>query len=503
MAGRLTVVVDIEMNGLDPNDLVAGAARRVAGNICPGLVRVGMDWSPEAALADEWVASRDGKAVVFRLARGATYHSGRPVTAESVVENFTRVLSAEAGTFQRLDYQVIDSMEVADPRTVRFRLREAFAPFLGLLANGTGMTDVRCLPGRDPRTRPVGAGPYEVIDWLPGDRLELRAFPGHHRKDAAQVAEVSWRFVTDDGARAEAVRRDRHCLAWAPAARSLGDLRARGVHVDVAEGHGPTHLAFDCAAPPFADRRVRQAVAHAVDRRRLLDELFGGLGTVSGTPFAPGSPWHADLPAPAHDPDRARHLLASAGHRGLELTLPVNGPAGLRIARVLEPDLARAGLRIRPVAHDNPAWWPGVYTGGGWRMILQTWTPMPDPDQVLWRRYHSRGAFNTGRYASRAMDELLERGRRTLDLAARRAIYARAQEVLLEDLPTVYLFHEPAITAWGDGVTGYQPRPTWETYVDTVRLESPGAAGRGALERGAAPPGSVRPARGLDEETAP
>jgi peptide/nickel transport system substrate-binding protein len=476
MDGLLTVAVDIEMNGLDPNNLVAGAARRVAGNVSPGLVRVGPDWSLEAALADEWETSRDGREVVFRLAREAIYHSGRPVTAESVVENFRRVLSAEARTFQQLDYQVIASMEAVDPRTVRFRLREAFAPFLGLLANGTGLTDVRSLERRDPRTMPVGAGPYEVVAWRPGDRLELRAFAGHHRRGLPRVAEVAWRFVTDAAARAEAVRRDPHCLAWAPAAHALDELRARGVHVDVAQGHGPTHLAFNCAEGPFADHRVRQAVAYAVNRRRLVDELFGGLGTVSGTPFAPGSPWHAELSPVAHDPDRARHLLAVAGHRELEVTLPVNGEAGLRIARVLAQDLAQAGVRVHPVAHENPAWWPGVYTGGGWLMILQTWTPMPDPDQVLWRRYHSRGAFNTGRYVSSDMDELLDRGRHTLDLAARRAIYGSAQELLLRDVPTVYLFHEPAITAWGAGVNGYEPRPTWETYVDTVWLEGAGSA---------------------------
>lgn len=474
MDGRLTVMVDIEMNSLDPNNLVAGAARRVAGNISPGLVRVGTDWSIEAALADEWETSSDGKQVLFRLARAATYHSGRPVTAESVVENFRRVLSAETQAYQRLDYQVIESMEVIDTRTVRFRLREAFSPFLGLLANGTGMTDVRCLPTRDPRTRPVGAGPYEVTDWLSGDRLELRAFPGYHRKNAAKVAEISWRFVADDVARAEAVRRDKHCLAWAPSVNELGDLRARGVHVDVSEGHGPTHLAFNCAEAPFSDRRIRQAVACAVNRRRLVDELFGGLGTVSSTPFPPSNPWHADLPAHPYDLDKARHLLASAGHRELQVTLPVNGEAGLRIARLLGQDLAKLGVHIQPLAYENPVWWPGVYTGGRWLMILQTWTPMPDPDQVLWRRYHSRGIFNTGRYVSPVMDELLEQGRRTLGLAARRAIYDRAQQLLLEDLPTVYLFHEPAITAWSGGVKGYQPRPMWEIHVDTVRLEATG-----------------------------
>src|SRR5262249_9678643 len=185
------------------------------------------------------------------------------------------------------------------------------------------------------------------------------------RKDAARVAEVAWRFVPDDAARAGALA-ETDCLAWAPAPGEVAGLRARGVQVDVSEGHGPTHLAFNCAAGPFADRRVRQAVAHAVDRRRLIHGLFGGLGTASSTPFPPGSPWHAECPPPAHDPDQARSLLARAGVGRLQVTLPVNGAAGLRIARLLAEDLAGVGIELDPVAYENPVWWPGVYTRGDW-----------------------------------------------------------------------------------------------------------------------------------------
>jgi peptide/nickel transport system substrate-binding protein len=476
MAKRLTVVVDIEMNSLDPNNLVAGAARRVACNISPGLVRVGTEWTLQPAVAEEWEMSRDGRQVLFRLASGARYHSGRRVTAESVIENFNRILDPDTQAYQRVDYEAIQSMEAVDPRTVRFRLRESFAPFFGLVANGTGLTDVQCLVRRDPRTRPVGAGPYELVDWLPGDRLELRAFPDYQGKDIPRVTEVSWRFLPDEVARAEALRSNEHCLAWAPAASELPDLLARGAQVDLSEGHGPTHLAFNCAEFPFSDLRIRQAVAHGVDKRKLVEKLFGGLGSVASTPFPPSSPWYVELSCHAYDPDKARHLLASAGIRELPVILPVNGVAGLRIARLLAEDLAKVGIHIRPVPYDNPLWWPGVYTRGDWLMILQTWTPMPDPDQVFWRRYHSRGIFNAGRYVSQLMDELLEHGRRTLELAARRTIYGRVQELLLMDLPTVYLFHEPAITAWTDAVKGYRPRPSWETYVDTVSLEE--AAGR-------------------------
>src|SRR5207247_10097736 len=118
-------------------------------------------------------------------------HSVRRVTAASVTENVRWVLDPDTQAYQRVDYEAIQSMEAVDSRTVRFRLRESFSPFLGLLANGTGLTDVQCLVRRDPRTRPVGAGPYELVEWLPGDRLELRAFPDDHGQAIPRVTVFS------------------------------------------------------------------------------------------------------------------------------------------------------------------------------------------------------------------------------------------------------------------------------------------------------------------------
>ncbi len=469
-SGTLTVVVDIEMNSLDPNNLVAGAARRVACNISPGLVRLSEDWSIQPALADEWETRDGGQTVVVRLVRDARFHSGRAVTAEAVVENFDRICAPDSQSFQRSDYEVIASLTALDQSTVRFELREPYSPFLGLLANATGMTDVRSIATRDPRTSPVGAGPYELVRWASGDHLELRAFSDYHLAKVPRVAEVYWRFVPDAVARANALRQDEAQLGWGLPCAEVANLRPLGVVVDVAEGHGPTHLAFNCVDPPFSDHRVRLAVAHAVNRERLVQTLFGGLGTVSTTPFPPSSPWYAGLSGPLYDPERARSLLAAAGLGGkrLRLDLPVNGSAGAHMGGAVAEDLTKVGIDLNVIPYDNPVWWPGIYTAGNWQMILQTWTPMPDPDQVMGRRYHSRGIFNTGRYASPAMDSLLERGRRTVDLSERKAIYRAAQELAIRNVPTVYLFHEPAITGWSPAVKGFRPHPSWEMYVETV-----------------------------------
>lgn len=471
MVNFLGVGVDIEMNSLDPHNLVAGAARRVAPNICPGLLCVDRDLRIAPSLAESWETRDDGQQVTLRMVPGVTFHTGRELVAQSVVENFERILSPDSPSYQRSDYHVVERVEALDSRTVRFTLRESFAPFLGLLANSTGMTDVNALASRDARTQPIGAGPYELVRWVPGEHLELRAVPDYHRTGVPRTELVQWRFTADAGQRTDHLLDDTTQLICAPELTRLDTLRRAGFVVGVVAGHGPSHLTFNCATPPFSDRRARLAMAHAVNRPALLERLFGGLGTASCTPFAPGNAFYVDLAAPVHDPERARWLLRKAGlGERTRLALPVNGPSGAIIGAAIAEDLAIVGIDLDVKPYANPLWWPGIYTGGDWQIIFQTWTPMPDPDQVLWRRYHSRGVFNSGQYVSARMDQHLSEGRAQLDPARRRAAYAAAQQLILHDVPSVYLFHEPAVDAWSPRVRGYCPHPMWATEIAEVSV---------------------------------
>ena len=111
---------------------------------------------------------------------------------------------------------------------------------------------------------------------------------------------------------------------------------------------------------------------------------------------------------------------------------------------------------------------------GTWDLLLQTWAPMPDPDHVFGRRYHSRGIFNATRYGSLEVDTLIQQGQLTMDKAQRYLIYRSIPELLVRDAPTVYLFHEPAVTAWAPTVTGFHPEinaASWEMYVETVSVK--------------------------------
>lgn len=464
------------MLSLDPNNLIAGAARRVASNIAPGLCRLDDAWHPEPDLAASWEFNEDGSELTSRLRDGLTFHSGRRVTAEAVRQNFERILDPRAGCYQRADYAVIDRIDVLDELTVRFVLSEPFAPFPSLLANSTGIAD---LDG-DPETQatsPVGAGPFTLQSWERGSHLRLVRFAGPNPPQPSGVDEVRWIFEPDPAERTRMLADDEIDLCWMPLAGDLGRLREAGFVVDVQTGHGPTHITFDCSEPPFNDIRARLAIAHAVDRESMIQRLFHGLGTATFSSYAPGSPWFVELSAHPFDPDRARHLLKAAGLDDLRITLPVDSDFGRRMGVLVAEDLARVGIRAEVVPYPSPVWWPGFYTSGSWQVILQSWTPMPDPDQLLRRRYHTRGRLNGGQYSEPAVDELLDRGRRTLDPGARRAVYGAVQEIVMRDAVSVYLFHAPAIAAWNPRVQGFHQTPISEFRLAGVSVDSASPTG--------------------------
>lgn len=464
-AEMVRVAVDMDMATFDPNNLVAGASRRLSTSVTPGLLTMDDAGSPCGLLATGFEA--DASRALVTLADGLVLHNGRRVDAELVRRNLLRVLDPGSGCYQRADLAVVEDIGVVDDLTLRLGLREPFAPLLSLLANHIGITDPDTA---GTAALPVGAGAYRVVEWTRGAGMRLVR---SDRGPAEAPASVDWVVEPDGLRRAQGLLDGRFDAVWMPDAGRLDELRALGCTVTVRPSQAPTHLTFNFDREPWKDPAVRRAVAHAIDRRALTRELFGRAGVASWTPYAPGSPWCAPLPEPAYDPDHARWLLRRAGRDRIDDVLPVDGAFGLRMGGILARQLDAVGIHLTPRSHESHRWWPGFYTSGDWGIILQTWTPMPDPDQLLARRYHSAGILNAGRYRSRAMDDALVTGRREAAAERRYGAYERAQQLILDDAAGVYLFHAPMITAARPGVLGFEPTALSELRLDAIRFARP------------------------------
>lgn len=449
MSDHFEMCVDMDMATFDPNNLIAGASRRLANNVCPGLLGIGADWEPKGLLAESFHA--DGRYVEVTLRPDVELHNGTALDAALVLKNFQRILDPASGCYQRDDFTVVEKVEVVGLRRVLFKLREPRSSFPSLLANHVGITDV---DAHDETPLPVGAGIFRCTEWVPGKYMKLESAAQALHKG---LRAIKWKIEPNPTQRTTGLLDGVHDGVWMPDANLLAELRAHGSEVHITPSEAPTHLTFNFGRSPWNVLEVRQAIAAAIDRKALVSAVLGGRAVASWTSYPAGSRWHASIPEPKYDPEYGRWLLRNAGYPEIVDMLPVDSDFGVRMGTVIADQLRHVGIRLKVERHESPQWWPGHYLSGDWGIILQTWTPMPDPDQLIARRYHSRGILNSGQFRSESVDRALEQGRRGVDHVLRRDCYENAQQILFDEVASVYLFHADMVTASRGDWSGLKP----------------------------------------------
>jgi ABC-type transport system substrate-binding protein len=444
---------------LDPHratDLVSAA---IVSNVCEGLVRPRQGGSrPEPALATTW-ATVDNRSWTFTLRGGVLFHDGTPFDADAVVRNLARLRDVQgfAGKADRVGPHVV-SITLDKPNAAL--LATLSQPFFALQSP-------RALGSA---THPVGTGPFRFVSAAAGE-VSLSANPSYWG-GAPRLAEVAFRRYDGQDALVAALGAGEVDVTSAIGQRRLDALRARPqVALDSQTGLNLALLSLNNERPPFGDRRVRQAVARAVDREELVARVLGGHGEPARNPLPPSLWAYAtgtkelvrDLPA-------ARRLLSEAGlPSGLETTLlAVDSPRSylpdpLRVASLLRDQLAQAGIRVR--LEQAPSWPEYLERGarGEYDMALFGWqADSTDPNDFLVALLASAsvGSTNRSRYHSAEMDALLKRGRMAAGAEERRAIYDEAQRVFQRDMPWVPLYHVSVFTAHGRWVQGLSLGPT-------------------------------------------
>ncbi|WP_238257062.1 ABC transporter substrate-binding protein, partial [Methylorubrum podarium] len=330
------------------------------------------------ALAESWQVSDEGRTYDFTLRAGVRFHAHagftptRPLNADDVLFSFLRQwkpdhpyhrVSGDFATFRDLGLAgLIEGIERLDERRVRFRLKEPDATFLPNLAQAFGAIlsaeyaehlARRGTPEALARA-PVGTGPFRFVDYRPDVTVRYRAFPDYWRRPAAPqagaVEGLVFSITPNTAVRLTKLKAGEcHVMAF-PGTADLDAVRAdpdlallSGEELNVA------YLALNTARAPMSDPRVRRAVNLAIDRRAIVEAVYGPAGTVAHNPLPPSSwAFHRDLPEPAFDREAAARLLAEAGFaEGFETDLwflPVSrpyNPNGRRVADMIRADLAR------------------------------------------------------------------------------------------------------------------------------------------------------------------
>ncbi len=453
LAARTDVVLGVRLEPphLDPTAGAAAAIDEIVFiNVFEGLTQVDRDGSVKAALAKGWTISDDGLTYTFTLQSGVTFHDGTPMTAADVVYSFDRSRGEDSVNAKKEKFEPIDTMTAADDTTVEIVLKRPTGDFLFNLGTGD-MVIVGEESADTNKSEPVGTGPFKFARWVKGDRVELERNPDYWG-EAAKLEKATFKVVNDTAAQLSSLLAgDVDGYPIFSATENLPQLEADNrFTVVVGSTEGETIMTTNNAAEPFSDVRVRQALAHAINKQAIVDGAMFGYGTVIGTHFAPHHPAYLDLTGKyAYDPEKAKALLAEAGYpNGFKTTLKLPPPNyARRGGEIIAADLKKVGIEAELIPLEWAQWLEQVFRGKDYDLTIVSHTEALDIGIYAKEGYY----FN---YANTALNDVIANLNATTDTDARYSLMKEAQEIIANDAVNVYLFQLAKTGVWNAKLKG-------------------------------------------------
>ncbi|AQZ49593.1 ABC transporter substrate-binding protein [Martelella mediterranea] len=301
------------------------------------------DDTPQPVLAKSWTVSEDGKTVTFELEDGVTFHSGRPFTSADV--KFTLETAADKASASQFSFIASAISEIATPSDTEVVLTlERPMPNLFEFLSQTVIVDKDTYDQRADGKVLVGTGPYKFADWVPGASIRMVSYDGYRDPSAHAFDEIDIAVITDPTAMISALRSNRAQLAMQMQPRDAIELSGNPMYQTVPTAGSIYPLGVNVTDAPFDDKRVRQAVGYAIDRDRINQQIFDGLGTPTDL-FWPTSDEQAQHYA--YNPDKARELLKEAGAEGATATVALHAlPSQRAIFEIVQNNLTDAGFKV-------------------------------------------------------------------------------------------------------------------------------------------------------------
>jgi peptide/nickel transport system substrate-binding protein len=465
-SGEITVAMQLEPPHLDPTSAAAGAIDSVLySNVFEGLTRFMGDGSVVPGLAKSWEISGDGTVYTFHLHDGVKFHDGTTMDAEDVKFSLDRARADDSVNAQKALFAGITDVAVVDPLTVKVTLGEPDGSFLFNMAWGDAVIvapeSIEAI-----KQAPVGTGAFKFAEWVQGDRITLDKNPDYWGTPAV-LDRATFKFISDPTAAfAAMMAEDVDVFTGFPAPENLPQFEADPrFQVLVGSTEGETILAINNKQSPFDDRRVREAVAHAIDRQAIIDGAMFGYGTPIGTHFAPHHPAYVDLTAnSAYDPNLSKALLAEAGMPdGFKTTLHLPPPSyARRGGEIIQSQLAAVGIEAEIINVEWAQWLESVFKGKTFGLTIVSHTEPMDIGIYARPEYYFQ-------YDNPEFQALMKQLNETTDEAGRIDLMQKAQQKIADDYVNAYLFQLAALTVAKAGVQGlWANAPTQATDLTAV-----------------------------------
>lgn len=466
---------------LDPDQSRTFVGRIVYTSLCDKLVDITPELDIIPQLATEWTWSEDGIELTMNLRDDVTFHDGTAFDAEAVVANVKRSQTLDESR-RKSELASIEKAEAIDDYTVRFTLSQPDATVLAQFADRSGMMMSPTAfekTGADFGANPVCSGPFAFEERVQQDRIVLNKFDEYWNADEINFESVIYLPIPDTTVRLANLQSGDLDMIERLAAPDLTAVEEDS-DIEVARATGIGYQAVTInvnngaqAENPLGESAlVRQAFSLAIDRQALNQVVFNGAFEPGNQPFPPDSPWYdEEHPVPERDVEQARALLEEAGYGdGITVDMQVaNNPVGLQVGQVMQSMVSDVGITLNLVSKEF-ATLLSDQTAGDYQSSRIGWSGRVDPDGNLHQFVTTDGGINDSGYSNDDVDRLLNEARRSTDVETRKESYYAAGDILNEDLPLVYLYHEVWLWAYDSSIEGFTPYPDGMIRLEGVSM---------------------------------
>jgi peptide/nickel transport system substrate-binding protein len=459
------------------NPIMEWGFQAVTAMCFDGLIGFDKEGNLESALAESWEISQNGKTYKFKLRRDIKWHDGKPFSAEDVKFTFDTILDPGKGIPYRKYFEAIDKVSVPDGSTVVFELKEPSAPILyrfwvGIIPKH--IWEKEDLQKSKYNIEPVGTGPWKLIEWLKMDHVLFEANKDYY-KGRPFIDKIVMKTIPDASVAFAAL--ERGDVDYFPFGGIVGGLPYQQIDplktkenlvVNTFEVSSTQQLFFRVDEPPFNNLKVRQAVAHAIDREFIIQNMLFGYGNIVHSVVPPTVKWayNSNVPKYEYDVNKANRLLDEAGYPrksgGERFKTTIYGTPGPRktLSEILKQQLRVVGINADLQIADWTTYINQIRVErnnhGLWTVILIP--KIPDPDEgVLY--YHSSaissGGTNPSMYSNPKLDSIVNDAKFVTDVSVRKKLYYEYQDILATDLPAFPLYLPQGVDIWNKKFTGF------------------------------------------------
>lgn len=482
--GILRLVDGTDIPTIDPPN-ATGPFSHVVRAIFETLLGYTDEMEPTGLLATDWEVDEEGGTTwTFNLKEGVMFHDGTEFTSEAVRVTLERIVDPELDAARGSLFEVITNVDDSEPYTAVIETDGLFPDLPFLMADRSA-----CIVSPTAHEEygydefgqnPVGTGPMQFVEMVPGDHVTLERFEDYHDGPIA-LEGMEFMPVPEASSREAMIRAGEADIVLSPPLQSVEALREEdGIEVDVRDTVTQVTSEMRQSQEPFSIKEVRQAMNYAIDSQSIIDEIMAGFGTVCDSPALPGV-WAYEAQEPySYDPDRAQELLAEAGYEDgfdgdlfyvsgrwagddevTEAMVAYWSNVGINI-EIERIDMGSLGDYLRFDPDENPG------------LTTQQFRTSAYQDYHLYRLFHSDSthevAAQRSNYENPEVDELIDQARATLDQDEREELYKEAQRLIWDDAAFVWIFVMQKVLTRRSGVSGYRIMPDEEFYVKDVQF---------------------------------